>query len=93
MFSDLSPFFSANEFARNGMLSGVPVCGILDLAYVSAGAGLGMSSTAPAFILPSSSVPASPVGQLLVVDGVTYAIALVEPDGTGVTTLTLERTA
>lgn len=93
MFSEnLGPFFSLNEFAVNGTLAGADVRGIFDQAYVAAGAGMGMSSTVPTFTLPTASVPASPVGKLLVVGSVTYAVAEHEPDGTGVSLLVLELT-
>jgi hypothetical protein len=87
---DLAPFFNTAEFARDGTLDGVAVRGILDLAYVAAGGGMGMSMTAPAFTLPAAAVPSAPVGKPLVVGNITYRIAQVEPDGTGVTVLILE---
>lgn len=90
---DLTPFFSTAEFADDALLDGVAVQGIFERAYMTAGAGMGMSSTAPAFTLPSSAVPASPVGKPLVIDGANYAVAATEPDGTGITLLILERTA
>lgn len=90
---DLSPFFSAAEFADDAMLDGVAVQGIFDRTYVEAGGGMGMSSTVPAFTLPTIAVPANPVGKLLVVKGVTYVVVTPEPDGTGITLLILERTA
>lgn len=74
-------------------LGGVAVQGIFKRAYVESGAGMGMASTAPTFRLASIDVPASPVGLPLVIDGVNYAIAAPEPDGTGMTLLILERTA
>lgn len=89
----LAPFFSLDEFAVEGLLDGTAVRGIFDQAYVAAGAGMGMSSTVPAFTLPTASVPASPVGKLLAIGSVTYAVAEHEPDGTGVSLLALERTA
>lgn len=90
---DLSPFFSTAEFAVDAILDGVAVRGIFDRKYIDAGAGMGMASTAPAFTLASGAVPASPVGKLLTVNGENYAIAAIEPDGTGITLLILERTA
>jgi hypothetical protein len=89
--TDLSPFFNTDEFADDANLAGGPVRGIFDSAYVSAGEGLGMASTAPAFTLPTAAVPASAVGRLLVVRGVSYAVAEHKPDGTGVSLLLLER--
>lgn len=90
---DMSVFFSTAEFADDAMLDGVLVRGIFDRTYVEAGGGMGMSSTAPAFTLPTVDVPANPVGKLLVIGDVTYSVAENEPDGTGISVLILERTA
>jgi hypothetical protein len=90
---DLSPFFSTAEFADDAILNGIRVQGIFDRKYVEAGAGMGMSSTVPAFTLASADVPLDPIGKLLVIGGVTYAIAAHEPDGTSISLLLLERTA
>lgn len=90
---DMSPFFNTAEFASDATLAGLPVRGIFDSSYVAEGGGMGMSSTVPVFMLPTASIPANPVGLLLVVGGVTYAVAVPEPDGTGVTVLILERAA
>ena len=81
---DLSLFFSTAEFADNAMLNGIPVRGIFDRKYAEAGAGMGMSSTVPAFILPTFDVPIDPIGKLLVINGITYAVAVHEPDGAGI---------
>lgn len=77
-----------------GVLGGVTVSGIFDQAYDVAGVGLsGMSSGTPAFTLPTSAVPASPVGVVLVVNAVNYVVAEHQPDGSGLSVLLLERTA
>jgi hypothetical protein len=91
---DLTQFFNADEFADEASLSGVDVVGIFDKAYVVTEAGMGMATTRPAFILPASDVPAAPVSQLLVLAGVTYAIAGIDPEGSdrNVTVLLLEKT-
>lgn len=80
---------------------------IFDAAYATAGVGtLGMASTRPVLLMPSSSVPRQvlswlmyftqpfdPVDVQVTVEGVVYTITAVEPDGTGMTLLVLERTA
>jgi len=72
--------------------SGTAVDGILDAPGVNAMVGeLGMASVAPTFTLPSASVPASPVGNTLVIGAVSYVVTQHLPDGTGVSTLVLER--
>jgi hypothetical protein len=90
---DLTPFFSLTEFASDATLGGATVQGIFDRSYVDAGSGMGMSSTAPAFTLPTAQVPTSPVGLAMVINDVTYAVSAHEPDGTGISLLILERTA
>jgi hypothetical protein len=90
---DFSVYLSTNEFASDATLNGVAVRGIFDNAYVATEPGMGMSSTQPLFALPTADVPANPVGKSLIVNGATYAIASHEPDGTGMSTLILERTA
>ncbi|OWW18413.1 head-tail joining protein [Noviherbaspirillum denitrificans] len=86
-----APFFS--DFGVAAMLDGVSVRGIFDNAYSHAGAGVGMAVSNPAFTLGTESVPANPVGKLLIVGSVTYAIAEHHPDGTGMSILLLEETA
>lgn len=95
MFSeDLTAFFNADELATNATLDGAPVCGIFDAAYVAvdSGASLGVDSTNPQFVLPTSQADAAGVhhGSALVVNAVTYRVISIEPDGTGVTTLRLQ---
>jgi hypothetical protein len=51
----------------------------------------GMASTMPSLTLPTASVPASPVGKAAVVSGSNYVVVEHQPDGTGVSTLLLER--
>jgi hypothetical protein len=80
---------------------------IFDSAYEVAAVGtLGMASTRPVLTLAFSSVPPQilnwllyctepfdPVDVQVTVGGVVYTITSVEPDGTGITLLILERTA
>jgi hypothetical protein len=41
--------------------------------------------------LPTAGLSANPVGQTAVVGGISYLVAVHQPDGTGVSTLMLER--
>ncbi len=73
-------------------VDGAEVNGIFDNGYDLATVGLsGMASTQPTFTLSTSSVPASPVGTPVVVNGTNYLVAAHEPDGTGISRLILER--
>jgi len=89
---DLGPFFNAAELAEEATLDGVAVRVILDRAYRDGLGGL-VEATAPAALVPTVAVPAVAQGSVLIVVGATYVVAAVEPDGTGVTTLRLERAA
>jgi hypothetical protein len=82
---DLSPFFA--EFADEATLDGQSVRGIFDAAYHLREAGEDVGVTVPAFTLPSTEVPANPVGLALVVRSTAYAIVEPMPDGTGITVL------
>ncbi|MDF3821976.1 hypothetical protein P3G55_18875 [Leptospira sp. 96542] len=68
---------------------------IFDDAYATGEVGeLGMESTAPAVSLQTASVPASPRGKAVVVQGKgSYTIAKHLPDGTGWSVLLLELAA
>ena len=101
---DHAAFFA--DFGVTVTLLGRQVSAIFDSAYEVAGVGsLGMASTRPVLTLASSSVPPQilnwllytepfdPVDVQVTVGGVVYTITAVEPDGTGITLLILERTA
>lgn len=92
MTEDFTQFLNADEFADNATLSGAAVCGIFDNANVVTEEGMGMATTRPIFTLATTNVPSSPVGRTFVRNGVTYAVAAHEPDGTGMSVLVLERT-
>lgn len=85
---DLSPFFNTAELATQAMLDGAPVTGLFDNAYTEA---FGMASRAPMFTLPSSQAAGVSQTSVLVVCDTTYRVTSAQPDGTGVTTLMLER--
>ena len=90
----LSPFFDADDFAESVVIDGVSVSAIFDNAWAQAGIGVVGAATAdPVLTLPDASVPLEPGGRPVVVRGVAYRIVRVEPDGTGVSTLFLQRAA
>ncbi len=92
--ADLSPFLSTDEFASALVFDdGSTPLGIFDDAYEVVKSGMGMASTAPAVGLATSDVPDDPVNQRVTIKGVSYCIVDSEPDGTGWTTLILERVA
>lgn len=92
---DYSAFFDvANGFAVSATLNGVAVSGIFDNGNSIGAVGMmGMANTTPSFMLPTASVPASPIGISLVTGSASYLVASHEPDGTGVSVLLLEKSA
>ena len=89
---DLSAFFNTAEFAQPCTLNGAAVSAIFDNGYSVGNVGiLGMASSEPTLMLTTASVPASPIGLPVVVNGTNYLVAQHEPDGTGVSRLVLER--
>jgi hypothetical protein len=85
---DLSVFFDTDEFADAVTYNGVTINGIFDNAYFE---GQGIQGSQPVFICPTASVSNALHGDELVRNSVTYRVVGVEPDGTGVTLLRLEK--
>lgn len=85
-------FFNTDEFGSSATYThgGTPatVKGIFDNEYVSI---QGVESLAPVFRTATASVPSAEHGDTLVIDGTTYYIIGIQPDGTGVTLLILSR--
>lgn len=72
----------------------IRVRGIFDAAFatVEAGGIVGYATVAPRFLCASADLPSALTeGYRLVIDGTSYTIRVVEPDGTGMTALTLEK--
>lgn len=87
----LSVFFSAaGGFGTPATLNGAAVEGIFDHAWTPALGGMA-ETTAPTFMLPTDSVPASVHGLAMQIAGDAYTVVGAQHDGTGVTTLVLER--
>lgn len=94
---DLTEFFDTIDgFAVTALWKGTTqIDGILDDDYLEdrAGFGVGVSASRPVFVVRSASVPGVAAGQTLVVPvgGVSYQVAVIEPDGKGLTRLVLEK--
>ena len=85
----LDPFFT--DFGQPATVGGVEVSVIFDAAFSTSNVGpYGMASAAPRVTLATAKVPSDPVGQPVIVGGSTYTITQHEPDGTGVSMLSLE---
>lgn len=74
------------------VVAGVTVRGIFDNPAAVAQLGMGMADVGPTVKVASSALPADPVDQEILVNGVPYTIIASSPDGTGLTVLTLGRT-
>jgi len=82
----------ATAFDRLGvdmLLDGVAVRGFFSSAYAQAFDGMATTSTAAT--LPSAACATTTNASTLVVAGSTYRVRSSQPDGTGITTLILER--
>lgn len=88
LVDDVSAFFRTDEFAVSALLDGAPAVGLFDNAYQTVLGG--MATMGPAFSLPTAAAGAAAQGSTLVVEGATYRVRNVEPDGNGVTILPLE---
>ena len=86
----MDAFFSTTDFAVTGTLAGASVTGIFDAAYFDPLGG-DLQGAQPIFTLPTSSASSAAHGQNLVIGATTYKVRGVEPDGTGVTVLRLEK--
>lgn len=86
---DLSPFFDTAGFAQTVTIGDDSVRAIFDNGYADAFDALALRG--PRLTLPTAAAPAATAGTAVVVAGTAYRVASVQPDGTGVTTLLLER--
>lgn len=88
---DLRPFFDTAGFAITATFKGtITVNGLLDLAYIEP-LGNTVEGRAPIFTCAEADIPAVAHGDTLDAAGRNYKVVGVEPDGTGVVVLRLER--
>ncbi|GGX33224.1 hypothetical protein GCM10007242_45440 [Pigmentiphaga litoralis] len=85
---DMAAFFNDAEFGLEMLVDGVPVIGIFDRPYFDP---VSMASTQPTATVPTDLAPVTPDLSTVVVMGVLYVVRNVQPDGTGMTTLVLEK--
>lgn len=86
--------FSRLANAQAQLNGGAAVDVIFDNGFALGDVGVtGVATAQPTLTLPTTSVPAAPVGKAAVVAAVSYVIAAHEPDGTGVSRLLLEVSA
>lgn len=85
---DLSCFFQVDEMAVEAELDFLPVVGIFDRTHGEAFDGI--STSHPRFTLPSVSAEEATLQSLLRIGDERFQVRSIEPDGTGITVLTLE---
>jgi hypothetical protein len=86
----IAAFFDTSDFAVAATLNGASVVGIFDNAYFEPLGG-DVQGAQPVFTLPTSLASSAAHGQALVIGSTTYKVRGVEPDGTGITMLRLEK--
>lgn len=83
---DLTGYFA--DFGFDAVVGGVTVRGIFDNDFLTA---LGVAAgSGPVLLLPTASVGSAVQGGAVTVAAVSYTIASIEPDGTGMTLLRLQ---
>lgn len=83
---DIAAFF--NDFAVDATLNGADVQVIFDAVYQDP---FNVESCGPVATILTAAVPSVAHGQSLVIGSTTYKVRGIEPDGTGITLLRLER--
>ena len=94
--ADRAAFVSINDWGVSATYthSGVSttIAGIFDNDFVEVdGGGVPFAMQQPRFFTPTTSVSSAVEDDTLVISGTTYKIKVVQPDGTGMTTLVLEK--
>jgi hypothetical protein len=87
---DLAPFFSTDDFAVDATLGGVDVRVIFDAAYLEP-LGNMVEGVGPVATIATADAASAAHGTNLVIGATTYKVRGIEPDGTGVTLLRLEK--
>lgn len=88
-FEDHAAFLAPTEFGTQATLDWVPVVGIFDSGHMQAFDGI--ATVTLSFMLPTASAMCATTESTLRIDGEPYRVRAIEPDGTGMTTLRLER--
>jgi hypothetical protein len=88
---DLAPFFNPDDdFTVDASLnSGTPFPVLFDAPFTDS---LGVASVLPSATCLSTDVATATLTSTMLINAVTYRVAAIEPDGSGVTVLRLHRT-
>ncbi len=85
---DLSDFLDTTELADNATIGSVTVAGIFDNQFVEVH---GIEGVRPVFTCDEANVSSIAHGDALTIKSTSYKVAGVHPDGTGLTSLILEK--
>lgn len=78
------------DFGQSVTIGTSTVTAIFQDAYAPGSVGIGMAGAAPQIMLPTTSIPADPVGESVTVGTSSYTVCEHHPDGTGFSVLLLE---
>jgi len=85
---DFSEFFIESELATNARIGSSIVAGIFDNQFVEVN---GIEGVRPVFTCAASNVVDLSFEKSIEINNITYKVAGVQPDGTGLTNLVLEK--
>jgi len=90
---DRAIFVGVDDFGVAATYDGGTVNGIFDNDFVEvdAGGGVGFALQQPRFVCRTADVSAAAEGDTITIDATGYTIRIVQDDGTGMTTLVLEK--
>ena len=95
---ELDVFISSDDFGVTAKYTPTGsvarmIKGIFDSEYleVAAGGEVGFAISQPRFLTKTSNVSTAQDGDTIVINGSTYKVRVVQPDGTGMTNLVLEK--
>lgn len=91
--TDLERDVMLADFGVSTVINGVSIIGIYDNEYVETDldGNVGVSSSTPVLQIKSTDAASVVVGHIVVIGVETYIVRVIMPDGTGMTTLVLER--
>jgi len=90
---DRAIFVGIDDFGVAATFNAATVNGIFDNEFVEvdAGGGVGFALQQPRFVCRTADVSAAAEGDTITINATGYTIRIVQDDGTGMTTLVLEK--
>lgn len=85
---DLSEFLDDTELADNATIGASTIAGIFDNQFVEVH---GIEGVRPVFTCAEANVSAIAHGDALTIKSISFKVAGIQPDGTGLTSLILEK--